>query len=111
MHVIANTTVTILRGSGIDPYSGEITNEVVAASGVSASIIEQSRQVFDPTTGTPRVIQQITGRVPDGTQALNTDRLYDETNNVYYTIRSVRQHSNPIYTSEEILDLERVGTT
>ena len=111
MHVIPNTTVTLLRGSGVDEYSGEITNETVAASGLKAAITEQDRVVFDPTTGEPRTIRLITGRVDDGTGARRNDRLYDETKEVYYVIQSVRQHKNPIYTSEEILNLVRVDAT
>lgn len=105
---IPNTTVTIYRGTTIDEYSGDISNETVLASAISASIIEQSRIVDDPNSGTPRVVRLITGRVPDGTDVKNTDRLLDETNSRSYWIRSVRQHENPIYTSDVTLDLVRV---
>lgn len=108
MWVIPNTTVTILRGSSIDEYSGTISNETAIATGQTASITEQTRLEQDPSTGTPRVIRYVTGRLENGTSVTKTDRLLDEETGRYFSIRSVRQHSNPYYTSEVILDLERI---
>jgi len=111
MWVIPNTTVTVLRSSATDSYSGTVTNETTVASGLSASITEQSRAVDEPITGEPKVIRFVTGRVPDGTGIQQNDKIYDEINNRYFWVISVRQHSNPLYTSEEILDLKRISAS
>lgn len=108
---LPTTTVSIKRGTAIDDYEGTITNETTVASGVSASIMEQTRQNFEPVTGLPRTIRFITGRVPDGTSVLTNDRLLDEVEGSYYTVISVRQMQNPVVTMDVTLELKRVGST
>lgn len=108
---LPTTTVSIKRGTTIDDYEGTITNETTVASGVSASIMEQVRQNFEPVTGLPRTIRFITGRVSDGTDVLTNDRLLDEVEGSYYTVISVRQMQNPVVTMDVTLELKRVGST
>lgn len=111
MWVIPNTNVTVMRGSAVDEYSGAVTSETAYASNVTASITEQSRTVTEPTTGMPRNIRMVTGRVPDGTGIRNNDKIVDNVKGCSYWVVSVRQHTNPYYTSEEILDLKRIDST
>lgn len=110
MWAIPNTTVTLLESSGVDEWTG-LGTESVAASGVSASIIEQTRLVDDPVTGTPRVVRAVTGRVPDGTTVTRSHRVRDEVSSATYAVHSVRQHTNPFYTSDVTLDLVRTDST
>lgn len=110
MWVIPNTNVTVLRGSAIDEYSGAVTGEAQYASNVTASITEQTRIVTEPTSGMPRNIRMITGRVPDGTGVRNNDKIVDNVKSCTYWVVSVRQHRNPYYVSEEILDLKRIDS-
>ena len=111
MWVIANTTVRILESTPVpedNEWGDETVNDSIAASGVSASITEQTRTVLAPSSGRPRVIRDVVGRVPNGTVVTVDSKVYDETNDRTYAVRSVRQHSNPLYTSEIILELVRV---
>lgn len=111
MWALPTTTVTILRGTSIDEYSGTISNESTVASAVSASIMEQGRTVDDPNSGTPRVIRIVTGRVASTEDVKRNDRLRDEGTNLYYMVTSVRQVQNPIVTMDKVLELMRVDST
>lgn len=111
MWALPTTRVTILRGTAIDEYSGTISNESTVASGVSASIMEQSRTVFDPASGTPRVVRLVAGRVGSTVDVKRNDRLLDENTNLYYMVNSVRQVQNPVITMDKALELKRMDTT
>lgn len=101
------TTVTIYApSSDPDEWSGERTGDGAVASGVPASIIEQARTVNDPRTGTPRVVRNVTGRVPDGTPVVPTSRIVDGENRTY-AVSSVRQARNPMWTGDIVLELFR----
>lgn len=109
MLAMPTTTVTIKRGTAIDEYSGEISNETSASTGVPMSIMEQSRTVIEPTTGTPMVIRFVTGRVDPSVDIRRNDRILDENDaDIYYMVLSVRQVQNPIVVMDKVLDLKRV---
>lgn len=101
------TTVTIYAPSSApDEWSGERVSDGAVASGVAASIIEQARTVNDPRTGTPRVVRQVTGRVPDGCPVEPTSRIVDAENRTY-AVGSVRQARNPMWVGDVVLELYR----
>lgn len=105
-----NTTVSILRPGGpIDDYTGEVENESVAASGVLASVMEQSRTVFDPASGTPIIVRFTRGRLPSGTDVTTADRVLDERTNFTYTVQSVRQVQSPVHTNDVTVELVRTN--
>lgn len=89
-----------------DEWSGARTDDSLVAGGVPASIIEQTRTRNDPRTGTPRIIREVTGRVPDGTEIAPTSRVVDGEGR-HYAVAAVRQPRNPLWTSDVILDLVR----
>lgn len=89
-----------------DEWSGARTDDSLVAGGVPASIIEQTRTKNDPRTGTPRIIREVTGRVPDGTEIAATSRVVDGEGR-HYAVAAVRQPRNPLWTSDVILDLVR----
>lgn len=107
----ATTTISVLGGTGIDEFGDPVDGTTVAASGVPASIIEQSKTVNDPASGTPRVVRSIIGRVPAGTPVTGDNRVRDERTGVTYVVDSTTQPSNPLWVQEIRLDLRETTTT
>lgn len=69
MTFLANTRVAVLRGSTTSPLGDEVDDNgagsvVAAFADIPASLIERSRGVYDPATGTRRTVRVITCRVP-----------------------------------------------
>jgi hypothetical protein len=101
------TTVDIYAPAAVpDEWSGARGSETLAAGGVIASIIEQTQNVNDPRTGTPRVVRTVTGRVPDGTPVEPTSRIVDGEGRTY-AVSAVRQVRNPVWTGDIVLNLVR----
>lgn len=109
MFATPNTTVSILRGGVADDYTGEVENESVAASGVLASVMERSRQVFDPASGSPVIVRTTTARFPSGTDVTTSDRVRDERTNITYAVQSVRQIQSPVHTNDVTTELVRTN--
>lgn len=109
----ATTTVSILGGSATDEFGDPTDGTTVAASGMPASLIEQSRILRDPTDPTPRVVRFTTCRVPPTTAGLaitSDNRIKDEATNAIYIIDSITPPSNPAYPQDIRLDLRRTTT-
>lgn len=94
-------------GDGVDDWDATVNYSAAgSAGGVPASIIEQTRTVQSRTAGTPRVIRQITGRVPNGTVVTVNSKIIDGEGRTY-AVSSVRQPRNPVWISDVILELVR----
>lgn len=105
-----NTTVSVLTATAIDPYSGERT-ESTTATEVPAARAEQSRNVQDPRTGSPRVVRYTTIRLPAGTTVTSDSRLLDEADSTYFAVQSVRQHRLAGRVGDVICDVARMDNT
>lgn len=89
----ATTRVSIYRGSTTDEYADDVDdNSAPIASGVLASIVEQSRRVFLPVENRMTVVMNATGRVKSGTDITEGDRVKDEKTDRFYYVEGV---SNP----------------
>jgi hypothetical protein len=93
---VATTRVDVLRGSTVDPLGDESGGDVEAYTDRRASIIERTRSVLDPSSGEPRTIRKITGRLDADVELEDGDRIRDRgTGKVYvleeftYTPRSL----------------------
>lgn len=109
----ATTTVTILSGEATDEFGDATDGTTVAASGVPASLIEQSRTLRDPTDPAPRVVRFTTCRIPPTTAGLaitSDNRIRDEKTNAVYIIDSITPPSNPAWPQDIRLDLRRTTT-
>jgi hypothetical protein len=103
----ATTTVTIYLPTGEpDEWTGARSNDSLSASGVPASVIEQSRTVDDPQSGTPREVRSITGRLPAGTVVTRDARIVDAHGHTY-SVHSVRQVTNPVFVNDVVVELTR----
>jgi hypothetical protein len=90
MMATANCTVAVYRATGTDDYADEVDdNTAPVATGLPASVREQTRRVWDHTTATPRVVRSATGRVPAGTDIRAADRLTNEQSGTTYYVDAV----------------------
>lgn len=113
MPALATTTITILTGSAVDEFGDPTDGTTVAASGMPASLIEQSRIVHDPTDPTPRVVRFTTCRTAPTTAGLaitSDDRVKDESTDDIYIIDSISKPENPALGQDIRLDLRRTTT-
>lgn len=107
MYALANTKVSILRGSGEDIYGDETDATTAVATGIPASLSETAQNVFDPSTGTRRVVRAYRARLPRGTDVDPSDRIKDDTTNDIYTINDVIRQTQPGFQGDLRLELER----
>lgn len=103
------TTVSILGGTTDDDFGDSADNSTVSASGIPASILEQSRQGTDRATGAARVIRYVTGRVSADTPVSEDNRILDERTGIVYVIESVSRQSSIMGTPDLKLDLRRTN--
>lgn len=89
MRFIPTTTVSILRGTTTDGYGDPQDAATVAASGIPASIVEETRTVRTRGDSDPRVVHNATIRVPYGTDVRDDDRILDEQSSLAWPIDAV----------------------
>jgi len=109
MYALATTTVSVLRGTAVDPVYGDaVATANVIASGVIASIIEdRSVKATTPGNPTPRITRAYDCALPSDVDVTDADRLRDERTGQVYVIVSVSQQALPGITSDQNLELRR----
>lgn len=89
---LANTKLSILRGTANDPYGDEIDAMVPYETDVPALLVETAESVFDPATQEPRTVRTAMCYVPPWLDVLNTDQVYDQlTGDTFMVIDIVAQ--------------------
>jgi hypothetical protein len=89
---LANTKVSILRGTGNDAYGDEIDTMTPYETDVPALLTEEAQTVFDPATQEPRTVRTAMCYVPPWLDVLNTDQVYDQlTGDTFMVIDIVAQ--------------------
>lgn len=108
MYAIATCTISILRGTAVDPVYGDTfaTSQVVA-TGVPASIIEREQKIFTPGNAVPRIVRGIDGIVGSQTDITAADRVQDETTGQVYIVTAVINSALPGLSSDTQLELRR----
>jgi|ERR1700691_6544657 len=101
MYALANTTVSILRGTELDAEGDFIDFGTIVASGIPAFISSPAQSpfrpmilgttVYDPASEMPSTVRQVMGVLPGGTNVTNLDQLFDEFSSITYGIRLVTQ--------------------
>lgn len=107
MQAVATTKVTILRGTTTDVYGDEQDTDTPIATGVPASLTEQSRRVTTRDDPTPRIVRYAVARVTAGTDITDQDRVRDERTGAVYIVDAVSQMANPAVAADLRLDLRR----
>lgn len=101
-----NAVISVLTGTSVDALGDVYDNASVSASGIPASIIEQSpRQVNVPADGRTDVVRRYAGRVPTNVSVTSNDRIRDDLSGVVYEIDNVTDSTR---VGERRLDLRRV---
>jgi hypothetical protein len=108
---LANTKVTVLRGTGTDAYGDEIDVMTPLETDVPAMLVETAQTVFDPATQEPRTVRTAECYVPPWLDVLNTDQVYDQlTGDTFMVIDIVAQPwRNPGGSRLTTLKLRRVS--
>lgn len=92
--MIANTTLTLLRGVRVDELGDEV-DEAVGVAGavrVPASLIERTRTLLEPSTGTWRAVRYSVARFAGlPFPAQSGDLVRDETTGRVYFVDYVRR--------------------
>lgn len=93
---IANTRLTIMRGTAANAY-GDLTDVGQPIyMGIPAAINESSKTVFDAATQRPQIIRTSVCVVQGWVDVLTSDTLMDETTGNYYMIEDIqRQPTGP----------------
>lgn len=108
MYGLANCTISILRGTTTDQWGDTVDSGAVVDQTIPAFIVVRSRQVFDPSTQTPRTVQTIVGAIGSAVDIRDTDQVLDETHSVTYAVESVTQPLAAGITPDQTLELRRV---
>lgn len=110
MNTVANTYISIYRGSTLDAEGDEIDSDVPLYTDIPASLIEgRPRQVESGTNETPRVIRQATLRVGRNTDIKRNDRVKDQITGMFWRIDAVGAIGNPAFTPDLRVDLSEQG--
>lgn len=105
----ANTTVTVYRGQAADDWGDNMDQDTVVATGVIASIIEQTVYARPEVTTNPRSFHFAKMRVNYGTDIRVGDRILDETTQDIWLITNLRARGNPVRRQDVRVDLELMG--
>lgn len=107
MRAIANTRISILRGTEEDEFGNEVDSETPFLTGIPAALTEQTRQEATGESATPRVVRFTVCRVSSDTPVLESDRVKDEGTGVIYPIMGVSQTGGFGMKNDLRIDLKR----
>jgi hypothetical protein len=106
----ATTTISVYRGTTNNEYSDEVDdNTTPILSGCIASIIEQSRRAFVAAESRKTVIKNTIGRVTNGTDIIEGDRVKDEMTQQFYFVESVSTPASPVHGPDLRMTLRAVN--
>lgn len=108
MYGLANCLISVLRGTSTSEFGDSLDNGTVAASGIPAAIVVRSRTIFDPSTQSARIVQQLIGTVGSAVDITDTDQIRDDTHGVTYSVEAVTQPLGIGLTPDLELELRRV---
>jgi len=106
---VANTTISILRGTYQNQYDDTQDSSRPIATHVPASLVEISRVIASPDSGRQFDVEYLDGMVRPRTDILEGDRVQDEANGNIYTVDSVSQ-SRFMMAADKRLRLRLLGS-
>ncbi|MFE9391705.1 hypothetical protein [Streptomyces sp. NPDC006784] len=112
--ILATTTISVLGGTNTDEFGDETDGTTVLASRIPASLIEATKQTYEPVSGTPRIIRTHAARlqpalIPDGVTVDETVRLRDDQTGETYIVVATTRNANPVLAQPLRVDLKRTG--
>jgi hypothetical protein len=105
----ATTTVTIYRGETIDDYGDPVDSNTIVATGVPASILEQTVKAWTEVSTLPRAYRWAKMRLTYGYNIQQNDRVLDERTGEIWTIVQISRRGNPVRGTDVRVDLEMMG--
>lgn len=108
MNSIANTTVSLYRGTETSEYDDEVdSNDTPYLTNEPASIIEipTPAVTMNTETPTPRIIRTARMRIKNTIDVQKGDRVKDEQSGQFYTIEYVSALGNPAMTNDRRVNL------
>lgn len=103
---LATGRFTILRGtSSTNEYGDEVQTDGVLKTKVLGSVIEKSRQNFDPQSSRIVTLRTLTGRFGHGTDIQDGDRVKDEKTGTVYLVNSVSHSTALVNKPDVVVDL------
>ena len=105
----ATTTITLYRGTEYNDYGDEVDSDTIVATGIRASIIEQTVDAKTEVTSVPHSYRFAKLRVTPGTDVRQNDRVLDEKTGDVWTIIQISRRANPVYGQDVRIDLEYMG--
>jgi hypothetical protein len=91
MREVANTTISVLRGKAANPFGDLVDSRVPHYSSIPASLVETNKQVFDPSSQTPRTVRQGTCVLESWVDVTSDDQIRNESTGRLYAITSLDQ--------------------
>jgi hypothetical protein len=96
---------SILRGSTQNDYGDEIDSNTVVSTGVLGSVIERTRQVFNPDDGRVATIRFLTGRFDRRADIQDGDRIKDEKTGEIFVVASLTRPTDAVVKSDIVAEL------
>jgi hypothetical protein len=96
----------ILRGTTTtNDYGDEVETHAPFKTNVLGSVIEKSRQDFDPQSSRVVTLRTLTGRFGHGTDIQDGDRIVDKKTGVSYLVTSVAHPTALVNKPDVVVDL------
>jgi len=121
MYAIANTLVTILRGTTVDSFGDVIDAPTAIYTNIIAFIsyptmsplrpIVLGSTVVEPAGPEPSTTRLAACTLPSGTDIRNSDQLLDQYTSLLYEVYQVTQLGRAGAVPDVIVSLKRVTTT
>lgn len=108
MIAVPNTTITILGGNTNSDFEDVLDSDTPAGSGIPCCIVEGREIVTTESDPQARAIRYYTGRLPNGTEINDTQRIRDEVTGETFVIDHVSRPRNSVIPQDVRLDLRRV---
>ncbi|MFE3031576.1 hypothetical protein ACFXKY_07995 [Streptomyces canus] len=109
MQAVANTSISILRGTETDGFGDERDTNTPIATKIPASLVEQTRRVSGRENPTPRIVRYAVARVPARTDITEDDRVLDERTGTKYIVEAVSGMANPAIEVDRRVDLRHTS--
>lgn len=111
MKAVANTTVSILRGTTTNYAGDEIDTDTVYREGLPASLIERSQVSTQQVDGMSRTLRYATLRVRGDVDLGTDDRIRDERSGRTWTVQDVHQVRSHLDVNDITAELSRARQT
>lgn len=98
---------TVLRGSTTNDYGDEVDGNTVASSEILGSVIERTKQVFNPDDGRVATIRFLTGRFNHNADIQDGDRIKDQKTGEIFIVASLSRPTNAVMKSDIVADLTK----